>query len=66
MEAAIIANIYEKPYEEYGQETQISTLSMKEEKILQPEEEPLGLCRGLIYAIPISLLIWGVIIWPFL
>lgn len=66
MEAAIIANNYEEAYDQYGQETQLSIQSIRREEILRTEEEPLGLCKGLRFAIPISLLLWGVILWLFL
>ena len=66
MEAVNIANNFEEAYEEYERESPLLMRSVMLEKILQSEEEPLGLCMGLRLAVPISLLMWGIIIWVFL
>ncbi len=66
MEAVNIANNFEEAYEEYERESLLLPQSVMPEEILQSEEEPLGLCMGLRFAVPISLLMWGIIIWVFL
>ncbi len=66
MEAVNIANNFQEAYEEHERESPLLMRSVMIEKILQSEEEPLGLCMGLRFAVPISLLMWGIIIWVFL
>ena len=67
MEAVNIANNFEEAYDEENErESPLLLRSVMLEKILQSEEEPLGLCMGLRVAVPISLLMWGIIIWVFL
>jgi hypothetical protein len=66
MEAVNIVNDFEEVYEEYERKSPIPMHSVMLEKNLQSEEEPLGLCMGLRFALPISLLIWSIIIWVFI
>jgi hypothetical protein len=66
MESVNIANIYEEALEEYEQESPLLMQSVMQEEILQPDIGPNRLFRGLIFALPISLLIWGIIIWVIL
>ena len=66
MEAVNIANNFEKAYEEYEQESLLLMQSVMQEEILQSENDPLRLCKGLIFAVPISLIMWGIIIGIFL
>ena len=66
MDAINIAYNLDEAYDEYGQESSLMMESVTQKEILQPEEEPLGLCKGLIFALPISLLMWGFLIWVFL
>ena len=66
MEAINIAYNLNEAYEEYGQDSSLIMEPVTQEEILQPEEEPLGLFKGLIFALPISLLMWGFLIWVFL
>ncbi len=66
MEAVNIANNFQEAYEEHERESLLLMPPVMQEEILQSEEEPLGLCMGLRFAVPISLLMWGIIIWVFL
>jgi hypothetical protein len=66
MEAVNIANTFEEAYEEYERESPPLLQSVMLEKRRQSEEDPLGLCMGLKFALPVSLLIWGMIIWVFI
>ena len=66
MEALNIVNDFEEVCEEYERKSPILLHSVMPEKILQSEDESLGLCMGLRFAVPISLLLWGVIIWVFI
>ncbi len=66
MEAVNIANNFEEAYEEYERESLLLPQSVMPEEILQSENDPLRFFKGLIFALPISLLIWGIIIWVFL
>jgi hypothetical protein len=66
MEALNIANNFEEAYEDYEREPLLLVEPVTPKEILQPEEEPLELCMGLRFAVPISLLMWGGLIWVFL
>ncbi len=66
MEAVNIANNFEEAYEEHERESLLLMQPVMQEEILQPENDPLRFFKGLIFALPISLLIWGIIIWVFL
>ena len=57
MEAVDFVNDFEEDYEEYERESPF---------LMQSENEPLGLFMGLRFAVPISLLFWGFIIWVFI
>lgn len=59
MEAVNIANNFDEAFEEDEKES----LLLKREEIFQSENGPNLLFRGLIIALPISLLMWGVITW---
>jgi hypothetical protein len=66
MESARIANNYEKASEEeYEQESLLLIQSEMQEEIFQSENGPVPFYRGWIFAVPISLLMWGIIIWAF-
>jgi len=66
MEALNIANNFEEVYEECEREPVLPLRSVRLDNILQSEDEPLGLFMGLRFAVPISLLMWGIILWVFL
>lgn len=66
MEAVSIANNYEETYVENERESPLLPPSVIPEEIFQSENDPLRFCRGLVFALPISLLLWGLIIWVFL
>ena len=63
MEAVNIANNFEEAYEEYERESFLLPQSVMPKEILHSEYDPLRFCKGLITALPISLLMWGIIIW---
>jgi hypothetical protein len=66
MESARIANNYEKASEEeYEQESLLLMRSLMQEEILLSEIRPNRFFKGLIRALPIILLMWGIIIWAF-
>jgi hypothetical protein len=58
MKSESIANNYEEAFEEFEQE---SPLLMQEE-ILRSENRPQRFFEGLIFALPIILLTWGIFI----
>lgn len=62
MESVNIVNNYEDAFEEYEQESFL----LIQEEILQSKIRPNRFFRGLIFSLPISLLIWGIIIWAIL
>jgi len=66
MEALDIANNFEETYEDYEREPLLLLPSVTQKEILQSEGEQLGLFMGLRFAVPISLLMWGILIWVFL
>jgi hypothetical protein len=66
MESVKTANILKETCEENEQESPISMQSGSYREILQSEDCPVPVFRGLIFALPISLLMWGTIIWIFL
>ena len=66
MEAVNIVNNFEEADEEYEREPPVLLQSVMLDKILQSEDKPLRLCEGLGIAVPISLLMWGFIIWAVL
>ena len=66
MEAVSIANNYEENYLKNERESLFFPPSVMPEKIFQSENDPLRFCRGLIFGLPVSLLLWGIIIWVFL
>ena len=51
-----IAKNFEEAYEEYDQESPL---------LVQSENGTNPFFRGLIFAVPISFLMWGIIIWVF-
>lgn len=66
MESVKSAIIFEEAREEYEQESLLSLRSAMHKEILQSENWPAPLFRGLIFALPVSLLMWGIIIWVIL
>ena len=66
MEAVNNANNFEEAHKEYEQESLLPMQSVMQEEIFQSENRPDPFFRGLIYGVPISLLMWGIIIWAFL
>jgi len=66
MEAVNIANNFEEAYEEYEQESLLWMQSVMPEEILQSENDQPRFFKGFIFAVPISLIMWGIIIWVFL
>ena len=66
MESVNIAKNYEEAFEEYGQESPLLMQSVMQEEILQSKIGPNRFFKGLIIALPISLFMWGIIIWAFI
>lgn len=66
MEAVNLVNNFEEIYEDYEQESPLLTQSAIPKEILQSDNDPLRFCKGLVFALPIGLLIWGIILWAFL
>jgi len=65
MESVRIANNYEEASEEYDQESLLFMRSLMQEEILRSKIKPNRFFKGLIRALPIILLMWGIIIWAF-
>ncbi|MEJ2725094.1 MAG: hypothetical protein P8175_10710 [Deltaproteobacteria bacterium] len=66
MEAVNIADNFEEAYEEYEQQSLLSVQSVIPEEILPQEDGPNRFFKGLFFALPISVLLWGIAIWIFL
>ena len=66
MDSVNIAKNFEEVCEEYDQESLLSTQSALQKEILKSENESDGFFKGLFFALPISLLMWCIIIWVFL
>ena len=66
MEAVKIVNNFEEVYEDYEQESAFLPRSAIPEEILKSDNDPLRFCKGLVFALPIGLLMWCIIIWAFL
>jgi hypothetical protein len=66
MEAVNIVNNFEEDHEECVRESPVLLQSVMLDKILQSENGPDPFFKGLIFAVPISLLMWGFIIWAVL
>ena len=66
MESVKLANNYGEIFEEYEQESALLMQSVMQEEILRSKIRTNRFFRGLIFALPISLFIWGIIIWAFL
>jgi hypothetical protein len=66
MEAVNIVNNFEEVYEDYEQESRLLPQSAIPEEILQSDSDPLRFCKGLFFALPIGLLMWGLLMWAFL
>lgn len=62
MEPLNIANYYEEAFEEYDQECPLSMQSVMQEEILRSEIRPNLFFQGLIFALPVILFTWGIII----
>ena len=63
MEAENIADNFAGAYEAYEQESLLLRHSVTPEKVMQTEKDPLRFCKGVIFALHISLLMLGIIIW---
>ena len=66
MESVNIANNYGEVFEENKQEFPLFMQSVMQEEILRSEIRTNRFFRGLIFALPISLFMWGIIVWAFL
>ncbi len=66
MEAVNNANNFKEAHEEYEQESPLLMRPVMEQEIFQSENGPDPFFKGLIFGVPISLLMWGIIIWAIL
>lgn len=56
----------EKAFEEFERQSPLLMPSMMQEEILRLEIRPNCLFRSMIFALPLSFFMWGIIIWAFL
>lgn len=63
MEAENIADNFAEANGAYERESLLSRPSVRPDGVLQSEKDPLRFCKGVIFALHISLLLLGIIIW---
>jgi predicted HAD superfamily hydrolase len=66
MESVNIANNYEEAFKEHEQESPLLMQLLMQEEILRSKIRPNRFFKGLIFALPISLFMWSIIIWVIL
>ena len=65
MDSINIAKRFKEVCEKCDQESLLSSQPAMQNEILKSKNESNGFFMGLFFAIPLSLLFWGIIIWVF-